>query len=394
MISAIIFLAFFAVAADGACPNECSGHGNCGHDDVCTCFDNWGSGIGLNNGGDCKDRMCPQGLSWSDSPDGGGNFHGYEPCSGRGTCDFKTGECECFTNYEGSKCQRQTCPNDCSGQGTCEDVDDLEFGLTYAEFSTKSFKVDPKTFEYFAWDSRKTRACMCDGNYFGPDCSLKHCPFGNDVLDTRDDLLIPLKYQKQTITFRALTSNCEQQSEDSTQIANTKTFALQHTSITGTKYVTQAINFQCLPHKMDEFAMAMSLALAKLPNQAAEGVTVTAKILSNDQIEATFEFKGCYNEGNQNYLSVLADVCDNGCTPKITGLNLQKYWDRFEGFGPDPVDVTDMETSNITITQKADYNSYECGRHGTCDYIGDKAGQCTCASGYSGVACGVQENLA
>lgn len=262
--------------------------------------------------------------------------------------------------------------------------------MTYAAFSARSFKVAPKIFAYSAWDSKKSRGCKCDGNYFGNDCSKQRCPFGNDVLDTRNDELIPVKYQKQTIIFRSLTSNCYDRSEDSTQKANSRTFALQHTSITGIKYVTQAINFKCQAHEMDEFAMQMSLALARLPKRAAEGVTVTAKILSNNQIEAVFEFKGCYNEGNQNHLAVLADVCGDGCTPKITGLDLQQFYERFDGFDGNPTDPTDTGTSNITITQEADYNSYECGRHGKCDY---DDGQCTCANGYSGVACGVQDNL-
>lgn len=390
MISAIIFLAFFAVAADGSCPNHCSGHGTCSADDVCNCHDNWGTGLGLNNGGDCKDRMCPKELSWSDSPDGGGNFHQYETCSGRGICDFKTGECDCVDGYDGKACQRQTCPNDCSGHGTCEYIDDLAFGKTYGEFSGRSFRVEPKQFDVYAWNSHKSRACKCDGNYFGPDCSKQRCPHGNDVLDTRPDELMPVKYQKQTIIFQSLTSNCYDRSEDSTQKANTRTFALQYTSVTGVQYVTQAINFKCQASEMDEFAMHMSLALARLPNRASEGVTVKAKILSNDQIEAVFEFKGCYNEGNQNFLAVLADWCGNGCTPKITGLELQNFWGRFEGFDHVTADPTDMATSNITVTQKADYNSYECGRHGSCDYTD---GQCSCFSGYSGIACGVQDNL-
>jgi hypothetical protein len=51
--------------------------------------------------------------------------HFYMECSNRGTCDVKEGTCECFAGYTGAACQRQACPNDCSGHGTCETVTEL-----------------------------------------------------------------------------------------------------------------------------------------------------------------------------------------------------------------------------------------------------------------------------
>merc|ERR1712054_424355 len=51
--------------------------------------------------------------------------HFYMECSNQGLCDRKTGFCECFDGYTGRACQRQSCPEDCSGHGVCLSVDQL-----------------------------------------------------------------------------------------------------------------------------------------------------------------------------------------------------------------------------------------------------------------------------
>merc|ERR1712146_647892 len=46
----------------------------------------------------------------------------YMECSNKGTCDRKTGLCECFDGFEGRACHRMVCPGgfDCNGHGTCQ----------------------------------------------------------------------------------------------------------------------------------------------------------------------------------------------------------------------------------------------------------------------------------
>jgi len=112
-----VFLGLVA-AAMAACPNGCSGNGVCGANDKCSCFQNW-------QGPDCSARTCPYSLAWADTADGTNQAHYYAECSNKGVCDRKTGECKCFDGYEGKGCRRSTCPESCSGHGTCEYIDEL-----------------------------------------------------------------------------------------------------------------------------------------------------------------------------------------------------------------------------------------------------------------------------
>merc|ERR1719409_2668984 len=161
-------------------------------------------------------------------------------CSNKGICDRKAGVCECFDGYEGTACVRASCPNDCSGHGTCETIKELAEMKTYdtnagdvptttpvgAEESTEqctdpdggsvcsgitlngleatctgavdasgnvcvySNKIGHHSFDlaieesysYDLWDQDKTMGCKCDPVYYGADCSLKKCKYGVDPL--------------------------------------------------------------------------------------------------------------------------------------------------------------------------------------------------------------------
>eukprot|EP01039_Chlorochromonas_danica_P005695 gene5695-6279_t len=189
------------------CPNACSAHGKCGAYDMCTCFRNWMAN-------DCSERICQFGLAHVDSPKGdldassgalsnaseivvvndfiyrfgttelypattdiAGNVltntaHEYRECSNKGLCDRSTGTCSCFEGYEGSACQRASCPSGpngvCSGHGTCE---------TISEIAAQDFDNI-----YRLWDEDITMGCVCDSGYSGADCSQRDCPVGTDPL--------------------------------------------------------------------------------------------------------------------------------------------------------------------------------------------------------------------
>jgi hypothetical protein len=93
-----VFISAMLVASvHAACDNQCSGHGTCGKNGVCECFDNWGLGLS-HDSGDCSDRICPYDFAWVDNPDSKGRFHKYSECSGQGLCARGTGNAN--DNYQ------------------------------------------------------------------------------------------------------------------------------------------------------------------------------------------------------------------------------------------------------------------------------------------------------
>jgi hypothetical protein len=110
----------------GDCPNACSGHGSCSTNG-CVCYDNWGNGD--ETGGACDERKCPYEIAWVDVPSAENRAHALRECAGRGVCDRETGNCACFPGYEGKGCKRSSCPNGCSGHGTCEYLSELRNDL-------------------------------------------------------------------------------------------------------------------------------------------------------------------------------------------------------------------------------------------------------------------------
>lgn len=391
MFKVILVLALVA-GAYSACDNQCSGHGTCMTDDVCNCYDNWGIGLG-HDSGDCSERICPFELAWVDTPDKTGSFHKYAECAGRGICDRGTGECACFDGYEGKGCQRTACPNDCSGHGTCEYIEDMHFAATWNDYASTGFRNDPKTFEFNKWDAGKTRGCVCDAQFGDIDCSKRMCPYGNDVLDVRDNLLVGTKYQEQEIRFVSNDGAVTPSATAGVFSMTGQTFALTFKSRLNETFTTIPIAFDSTD--LTDFVNDIQLALLNLPNRVIDGVTVAAvtgttiitgttkpytsqddvdgfgnALTAKNMLTVTVTFTGEAVQGPQHLLAVEDYECSTGCTPKITGVDVQHRMNHLQ--------------SNITEVVLADYNSYECGRRGKCDY---GTGLCGCFTGYSGENC-------
>ena len=165
-----------------------------------------------------------------------------------------------------------------------------------------------------------------------------------------------------------------------------ETFALTFKSKLNETFTTIPIVFDVLD--TTDMAVDIQLALLSLPNKVIDGVSVSVTKGStdyirsgtvggvNDYVTVAVTFTGASVQGPQHFLTVHDYECSSGCTPKLTGLNLNYKYDYYN--------------SNITESQLADWNSYECGRRGKCDY---ETGLCQCFAGYFGDNCNTLTTL-
>ena len=463
-----VLLALALTSVSASCPNSCSGHGTCGSDDTCTCWQDWN--MGDQEGGDCSDRKCPYQVAWTAKPDRSGNIHTYAECAGVGICDRSSGDCECFEGYTGKGCGIQTCPNDCSGHGACMYAEDAPFGTVWGDYyNGKNYALtglgnDPVTLAQApAWDTNKIRMCVCEPGYTDIDCSRRMCPKGNDVLDERLNLVTALKYQVQNITLIAAgetgdgvkfsdngdvcngdlswsteaRANFNQGGELNSVFGGPQndvtdpscftdllnhSFALTFTSKMNQSYTTKplVLNATADPINMTQgFSYDVRKALVELPNYVIDDVDVDCQLLFIESknepslypsLSCLIAFTGETVMGPQYLIEVETEECLDGCTPKLENPVQLKSHSRLNMTGsssgggwPGPEGVysalrsykgnlTEMPDiySFVKEQVKADYNSYECGRRGKCDY---SVGECECFEGYMGDRCQMQTAL-
>jgi hypothetical protein len=206
------------------------------------------------------------------------------------------------------------------------------------------------------------------------------CPYGNDVLDVRDNLLVSTKYQVQELMFRA--------NEEVNDDLDGKTFALTFKSKLNETFTTIPIVFDSTD--LNDFVHDVQLALLNLPNRVIDGVTVAAAVDSDNSqyVSVNITFTGQSVQGPQHLLVVEDYECGAGCTPRLDGLEVQtRYLSKNLAIDDD---YYNQMSSNVTEVRMADYNSFECGRRGKCDY---STGLCQCFTGYTGDNCNTLTTL-
>ncbi|CAM9180492.1 unnamed protein product, partial [Hapterophycus canaliculatus] len=127
------------------CRSDCYERGVCDYcHEACLCHEGQGNKTVdvVDSGGwtrlDCADYVCPSGKVWAARPqnlEGGGwgslEAHALAECSGNGrrdtgfVCDRRSASCICSEGFEGDACQRNSCPMECSGHGTCLSMHEL-----------------------------------------------------------------------------------------------------------------------------------------------------------------------------------------------------------------------------------------------------------------------------
>ena len=203
------------------CHNNCNGHGRCislGSGPTCECAIGWGNTDDITEyrSPGCDKRVCPAGEAWASSAiqrrGGVTSAHLLRECSNVGICNRDSGECACPYGYFGEACEKKGCPNDCSGHGRClsmqqlsQKADALPLSAfvqndTYAQFLGLGEFLNGSYYSA-AWDAHKLYGCLCDSSWavglgagerqspewFGPDCSMRHCPSADDPLTTTVD---------------------------------------------------------------------------------------------------------------------------------------------------------------------------------------------------------------
>jgi len=266
-------------------------------------------------------------------------------------------------------------------------MNELTFGTVYNDFydasssSLKSIGVGAVRPAWdYSWDAGKARSCVCDGGWTGINCASRMCPYGNDVMDTRLDRSDNLAYQIQTITLYSGGDDGGQVRGGAYGVNGWSdfvglSFALRFTSKNNETYTTVPVGLTAATAGgLTALSSAVQTALVNLPNKVIDAVTVNSHQTSNQQgtgLNISITFSGESVHGQQHLLEVVTNPCGDGCTPKVSGLA-----DKL---------ITNTNTSSYVIeSTPADYNSFECGRRGKCDY---DTGLCACFEGYTGEAC-------
>mmetsp|Transcript_8611 Transcript_8611/g.14308 ORF Transcript_8611/g.14308 Transcript_8611/m.14308 type:complete len:741 (-) Transcript_8611:146-2368(-) len=384
-----VFIACFLSMVAAECPNACSAHGKCGAYDMCLCYRNWMAN-------DCSERICQFGLAHVDTPkgdldassgfltgpdttvvqndfvypygtteqypatvDADGNVltntaHEYRECSNKGICDRQSGTCSCFEGYEGSACQRASCPVNsegvCSGHGTCESI---------KEIAARDFNN-----QYSLWDEDVTMGCVCDGGYTGADCSERICKYGPDPLYYDDEQNI--RYSNWTYQFYAKSSG----------VSLTGNYSLVF-------YDAYGEDWQTAPIAWNASCEVVTAALEELPNNAvpAGSVKCYKSDKTTDGTSPGQEISGVepiYNTAMYLFSKYTIAFPEN--TGKLKQIGINKYLDGTRptlytsevsstlgwhiypnGFIGEDVDLVPDRCEDVTVTLNADTTTHYLG---------------------------------
>lgn len=192
---------------------ECDREGDCDRKaGLCKCYPG-------RYGPDCQKRTCPRSQTYLQGyqmrlNDGfkqtttmGTESAGfYKECDGHGTCDDRTGRCDCQDGFYGDDCSLKYCPQHlgrmCNNEGACNNyvrpkTQTVDAGGVVQDYLLGNctcnpgfyglaceFRVCPhalgegNTVECAGHGAcnKNSGMCQCSAGYYGADCRLKTCP--------------------------------------------------------------------------------------------------------------------------------------------------------------------------------------------------------------------------
>jgi hypothetical protein len=217
------------------------------------------------------------------------------------------------------------------------------------------------------------------------------CPSGNDVMDLRANTGVAANAQVQTITLisggiGANADNGKLAAGDAATDFNSLSFALTFTSKMNETFTTVPVQME--GGVIATLATNVKNALRSLPNKVINDVSVTGHLNADaDALILQVTFSGSSVQGKQHLLEVVTAPCGAGCTPSIDGIDavLVQGINTTYAAGYAAGKTHGVGTlSSVKESTPSDYNSYECGRRGKCDY---DTGLCSCFEGYTGESC-------
>ena len=411
----------------------CSGHGTCTDaTKSCECFPGW-------KGFNCELRGCPTGRAWFDEASSSNNAHAVVECSNRGACDATTGECTCQEGFEGTACQRLSCPESadggiCNGTGRCVSMREI------GELTGVTYGADINSITL--WDAGLVYGCKCDEregnytvyannvldphlsvagsglNYLGYNCALQTCRKGPEKLCPTDTT--SMETQTIVCTMATSTPTMEVQTLDCTLTSGTFTVTFDGETTNEIPFDASSASLKeslTNLNNIEDITVSYSSGTVACTSGGTNTITLTAVTNFGDIPEVTTnsssitvnttsagsghnnEFKLSYNghtstaiaisstaEDLQTLISSIQTIGDvtvsystgtSACESGGTNTITVSF---LTEFGDLPM-LTSDQSSGITIAEenKGTKLAYECSNNGYCNRL---TGECQCFSGY------------